>query len=307
MDRDFRNLPCAEELHQLIDDVLGPPHGEGRDDELALALHEEVHQRRQPVGGGRDRVMGSVAIGALDNQDIIHVDLVGVADDRQVRPPDVAAEDHRALFPVLGDVEAHDGGAENVSRVVEGGGDPRGHRKGPVVVVPGEAGEGCFGVDERIERLALGTAVASLRHPLVGEFGVFLLDVRGVAQHVGGEVGGGERGVDLPAEAVFDQDREGAGVVDVGVAQDHGVDRRGIERVVAIGAVGFVSLALHQPAVEEDAVSVGLDQVARAGHRPRRAVKRDLHPWSPQGDCRSRRGVPCPELSPVPALPRRTA
>ena len=55
-----------------------------------------------------------------------------------------------------------------------------------------------------------------------------------------------------PAEPVLDQGRQGAGVVDVGVAQHHGVDRRRVERIVAVRAVGLVPPPLHQAAVEQD-------------------------------------------------------
>src|SRR5262249_14766295 len=67
-------------------------------------------------------------------------------------------------------------------------------------------------------------------------------------------------------EALADERREVAAVVDVGVAEDDGVDLVRVEREVAVPLPGLLAAALVQAAVEQDLVVADLQQVHRAGH-----------------------------------------
>ncbi len=66
-------------------------------------------------------------------------------------------------------------------------------------------------------------------------------------------------------------------MVDMSVGEDHGVDRVGVERQVAVAVFAFAARPLVEAAIEQDARAVNVEQVLRTGHRSRRAVKRDLH------------------------------
>ena len=60
--------------------------------------------------------------------------------------------------------------------------------------------------------------------------------------------------------ALADQVRQVAAVVDVGVAEDDGVERGGGEGEVDVGTAAFLAEA-GGAAVEQDALAAGLDQV----------------------------------------------
>ena len=81
--------------------------------------------------------------------------------------------------------------------------------------------------------------------------------------------------VDRPPVAGADQAREPADVVVVGVRDNHGVELAGVERELTIGAVGIGPIGVKEPVVEQDPVSVDLQQVGRARHLPGRAMERD--------------------------------
>ena len=106
------------------------------------------------------------------------------------------------------------------------------------------------------------------------------LDPRAVAQHHVGDVAGGRGGEDRPGVARPDQAREAADVVVVGVRDDHRVQLAGVERELAVGALGIDSFRIKQPAIEQDPLGTDLQQVGAARDLSGRAVKRDSQPSS---------------------------
>jgi hypothetical protein len=109
--------------------------------------------------------------------------------------------------------------------------------------------------------------------------GVLLLDAGRVGQHQGQEIARGRRAVDRPGEALADQVGQVAAVVDVGVAEQDGVDVRRAEGEGLVAPVTFGSGAEDQPTVEQEPQAAGLDQVHRPGH---------LAGCPPEGDGRPR-------------------
>ena len=83
------------------------------------------------------------------------------------------------------------------------------------------------------------------------------------------------RAVDRPVEALADERRQVAAVVDVGVAEDDRVDLVRVEREVAVALPGFFAAALVQPAVEQDLVVADFEQVHRPGDAAGRPPERE--------------------------------
>ena len=104
----------------------------------------------------------------------------------------------------------------------------------------------------------------------------FLQARRVLPEHVA-QVAGGVLGVNGAAEALLDQERQAARVVQVRVAQDHGVDPRGIEWEWLAVALLLLAATLDQAAVEQDPMGPDLQHVAGTGDATRGAVEFDLH------------------------------
>src|SRR4051812_3046483 len=117
-------------------------------------------------------------------------------------------------------------------------------------------------IAQRVERLAFGRYPTLSLQILV----VFLLNVGGIGQHDGTEVSAGRGGVDRSVEALLDQERKPPAMVDVGVAQNHGVDPASVERELHVQSVAFRPVTLEQAAVEQDPGPGGFEQVHRPGN-----------------------------------------
>ena len=117
---------------------------------------------------------------------------------------------------------------------------------------------------DRIERqggLVLGEAMA------VGEFGVLFLQVPGVGQQDRAEVGGRLRAEDGSSEAALDQQRQLAGVVEMGMGEDDGVDAARLDRKRRPILQAQRLEALKQAAVDEKPMIALLDEILRSGDR----------------------------------------
>ena len=93
VERQGRDLALLEEPIELPDDLLGPPDGERRDEEHAVALGDEADGLAEDADRLLLRLVLAAAVGRLDE------DVVGVghdrrvAEDRRVGPAEVAGED----------------------------------------------------------------------------------------------------------------------------------------------------------------------------------------------------------------------
>ena len=148
-----------------------------------------------------------------------------------------------------------------------------------------ERAEHVLRVVQRLDPRLVATALA------VEVRGVFGLDLRGVAEHHGGERPRGRRAEDRPGEAAADEVRQVTAVVDVRVAQDHRVDVFGAEREVAVAADALGAPPLEQPAVEQHRLAVDVELVHRPGDRAGGAAKGDGRRRVGGGALGHRRGV----------------
>ncbi|GMV51766.1 MAG: hypothetical protein AMXMBFR67_33090 [Nitrospira sp.] len=62
-------------------------------------------------------------------------------------------------------------------------------------------------------------------------------------------------------------------MVDVGMGQQHGVDRAGIEAEKSVLSIRLLSMALEEAAVQQDTMTGHFQQMTTAGDGPDGAVK----------------------------------
>jgi len=135
--------------------------------------------------------------------------------------------------------------------------------------------DGLFGIGCRVERF-------DRRLAMLGAFpgderGIVTLNLRRIFEHDRGEIPCRERAVNVAVVTLAAEVRQVAAMIDVRVAQDDRVNLFGIERELAIALDRFLAFALEEPAFEEKAVAVDLEEVHRARGRASRAEETDLH------------------------------
>ena len=81
------------------------------------------------------------------------------------------------------------------------------------------------------------------------------------------------------AKAVAVEAGQEPAVIDVRVREQHGVDRARVEGELAVEDLGLGAPSLEQSAVEQKAPPLELEQMPRAGDRPRGAVEGDVQ-WT---------------------------
>jgi hypothetical protein len=283
--------PAALQPLQQQQQRLRAPDRERRQQHRAAALMVRVDDVGQLCGGVLRRVR-PVAVGRFDDQ---HVGLrhgLGRRHQQVALAAEVATE-HQPVAAAIGQVTLQ---------------APSRCRRGVSVTpsrpmpsfAPGrqrlETGDGPLRVGLGVQRQRLLVARIAVA---VGAPRVLFLQVGAVHQQHRGQVAGGGRGVDGTAVALLDQRRQVAAVVQVGVAQHHGVDVQQLAWQRRPVAFAVHLEALEQAAVQQHAVAGQFDQVARPGHAVGGAEEVIFMPG------------PCPATSPTPAparpAPRRPA
>ena len=125
-----------------------------------------------------------------------------------------------------------------------------------------DQGQRAFRVRRGEERQ--GRIVAARPVP-VGEARLFLLQMRRVRQQDLEQIGGAARAVHGSAEAVPDEARQVARVIDVRVAQDDGGERAGIEGRARPVPQAQGLEPLEEPAVEQQSAPAVLEEMLGAG------------------------------------------
>ena len=186
----------------------------------------------------------------------------------------VAGEDEPPVAAILAKVELDDRRTEDVPGVAIGQCHPRDDLARLVDTDPLEPIDHPLDVDqveEGLGRLDVGMPHMGVAHLLA-------LDPRTVAEHDAGDVAGGRRRIDRPIVSPLDQAGQAADVVVMGMRDDHRVEGSGVERELAVGAVGVDSVGIEQAAIEQETVGTDLQKMGAAGNLPGGAVERDSQP-----------------------------
>ena len=193
---------------------------------------------------------------------------------RHVVASDVAAEHDPHLAATDLDSDLDERRPQNVAGVEEAHSQLGfGLELQPLVVALGAAQrQGVPGVIHGVQRQRrpmLGVALA------IGVAGVLLLDLGRVEQHQLGQLIGRRRAVDRRVEPQLHQPRQVPDVIDVGVGEQHVLDRRGLEtRVLPIPEPQLLE-PLEETGVEQHSGLAGVQQVTRAGDRTGGTMERD--------------------------------
>ncbi len=262
--RERRHLPRLLQAVQDPQQLLRPVHGERRHQDHAALVGRVAHDARQVVlGAGWVR---SVAVRGLEEQHVGRGDGRGIGEDGTVVAPEVAREhEPRSL-----EVELDRRRAENVTRLAQQRRHPVRHGERRVVIAGPDQSERCLRVGRCVERQrGRMLRVAAAVRPV----GVVLLQPRGVGEHDAEQIRGAGGAIDRPVKALACEQRQVPGVIDVGVAQHHGVHVPRVRESLVPVAQPQRFQSLEQPAVEQHTALAGGDQVHGTRHRPRSAEK----------------------------------
>lgn len=261
-------LDLPDEIQQL----LGAAHGKGGNHHVAALAQSLVDDLGQLAGIAPHLCVVAVTVGALHDHIVRPGEELGVPDDGLVHVADIAGKDDGFRLASLGEGQADGRGAQQMARVDEHGVHPVAQVDGLVIFAGVNKLRHPLGVGHGIQRLLLrppGPAVLA-----IFILGVALLDVGGVLEHDAHELSREPGGENAALEAVFDEHGHPAGVVDVGVGDEHIVDAA---RGKGQGAVVHLVPALLQSAVDEDALAAYLQTMAAAGDTLVSAEKTQLH------------------------------
>ncbi len=258
-----------------IDHLLGPLHGEGGDDHLlspAIAVGDRLGEFVQAV---LFVLMVPIPVGGL------HEEEVGLGYHRRIlhqklrRAADVAGKDDPARFAGFRDGQLYHRSAEDMSRILEGHGQPRKRREGRLVFHGGEKGKGGLYV-------LLGVKGNDVLVPVTEPFPALplrlhLLNVGAVQQHDPEEILRRRRHVDLAVETLLDKPGEEPRMVHVGVGHQHEFDAGGIVDLDVPIPLFDLGVSLMHAAVDGEPMASGLQDVTGACDRPCRTHKPDFH------------------------------
>ena len=260
------------DLPQQIQQLLRPPDGEARDHHVAAAVERVLQHPRQVRGIVRARAVQPVAVGRFDDHRVGRGRCLRIADQRPVHVAKIAGKQQPLRFAVFRHRDVDAGRAQQMSRI--GKADLHAVEQVDVraVAARDKLPDRALRVLGRVQRDVFVAAAALCF--AVTPFCLELLDVRAVQQHDPAQRRRRARGIDLAGIAVLHQLRQTAGMVDVCVRQQHGVQfagRDGQRRVLI-----DVQPLLHA-AVDQDAAPRRLQQHTRAGDFVRRPKEGQFH------------------------------
>ena len=138
-------------------------------------------------------------------------------------------------------------------------------------------GDGIEQPQRRLDVLEVVQRLDALPLACVRAFRVAHREVRRIAQQDGHQVGAGLVGVDRPAKAALHEQRQAPAMIDVRMAQDHGVDGGGIERKRQAVARRRIVAALDHAAVEQQLAARHPQDVAGTRYFASGSEKLQLH------------------------------
>ena len=246
-----------------VEYFLGTAHREGGYQHVALFVASGADHLGQFLPGVVPGTVRPVAVGAFHHHQVRFLNGSGITQDGRVPVAQIAAEHQLALLTPFAQPQFNDCGAEDMAGVAQP--DLHTGQQGlALVVIQGlEAVHGGLGILHRVQGLdglqsfALALAVIPL--------GILFVDEAGVLEHDAAQVAGGAMGIDWPGEAGLDQQRQAAGVVQVGMGKDDGIQVLDVHRQ-RLGVAGFIfGAALDEAAFDQQALPTDFDQVTGAG------------------------------------------
>ena len=253
--------PFFLDLPQKIQHLLCASHGKAGHYHVAAPVKGALQNFCQLCHIVRPGVVVAVAVGGLHEHIVCLLDIGGVFYDGLIQIADIAGEHQLCGGAALGDPQLDAGRTQQVSHVHEPRFDARGKLDALAVLHAPEQAAGGFGILYGVHGLyrlcagALGLAVFPL--------GFKLLNMRRVPQHDAAQLHRGDGGVDPAPEAVVRQQRQKAGMVDMGMGDEHKVDLAGGygQRLVFVHI-----LALLHAVVDEEPLPCRFQHGAAAGH-----------------------------------------
>ena len=244
----------VQQQHQL----LGSPYSKCGHDHFPAPLISPVDDLGQFRGYRLDGFVYPVAVGAFHDEVVDRGHRLGIANDGQSGPPQVARKAKPNLLPAGLQLQAHGGRSEDMPGFERLINHARANFSGRVQRDWMEEGKGGFGVLGCIQRLD-GFVEGNPRDiqglapqiPLVQKFGVVFLQRSRILQHGPAQVRRGGAGVDGPAKSVLHQQREIAAVIDMRVRQHHRGNIPAGKREVSVALGGFLSAALILAAIQQ--------------------------------------------------------
>ena len=214
--------------------------------------------------------MQSVAVSRFDEQDVGTVDVGGVLDDRVAGLSDIARENQLAARTVILCFDLDDGRPQNVSGIAKYTTHAIPRREGLIVICSLYQLVDFFSLPDRVKSLVtFARLLAPLRFAL--------LDVGRVCQHHDKQVRGCGRTEDRSLVTGADEFRQQAGVIQVGVREQHEVETADIELERTSVLSNRIARALEQPAIDQKARGGCFDQITRTGDFTGRSKKGNSH------------------------------
>ena len=268
--------PLVLDLPDEVEELLCAAHGKGGNYHIAAPGHGIVDDLRQILGVAPHLSVVAVAVGGLHHHIVRPGKVAGIPDDGLIHVAQIAGEDQLFGDAVFRGGNGDAGAAQQMSRVGKSDADALAQFHILAVFAGGDVLLHIFRILNGIQRLHLGGAGTGCL--AVFPLGVGLLNVGGVQQHDIHEVSRHTGGEDAAPEALLHQHGHPAGMVDMGVGNEHEVDTAGME---GQGFVVHLVTPLLQAAVDQDVFAVDLQTVTAAGHALVSAVKAQLHNGPP--------------------------
>ncbi len=261
--------PTLLEQMDAIHQRLRTAHRERRNHQHAAPrgrAFDDLRQLRQHV----HRFMQPVAVGGLGHQVVRAGHGHRGLEHQIVRAPQVAGEEDGAATAL----DAHEGRSHHVAGGRQARLEARGGAPGLEEIDGFDELERlpCIGFGiERRRRLVLGEAMS------IGIGSFLLLQMPAVGQHDAAQFARGLGAEDLAAKALFDQQGQVAGVVQVRMGQDEGIHRGRHNRQRVPVAQPQLLVALEQAAIDHQRRALMAQQVLGACDRAGGTEELDLH------------------------------
>ena len=291
-DRYARQAPRVAQGVQRVEDLLGLADAERGDDEPALAINANAgHMPKQFFLGFGHVGMFTVAVSALAD------DRIGLRKGRRRWQQAVHVSAHIAgegdapAALAIVDAQVHGGAAQDMPGIGEGELDPGQHLDALLIGRRLEERHGGLHIVHGVQRPFGGHGLAALLRASHRIREIIFLDPGAVLEHDGAEVASGRRAPDGAFEALGHQTGQQAAVVDVRMAQHHGIDRLRIESEAPVAVLPIAvreGLALEHAAIEEHARGAAIgacqfEQVLAPGHGAGSAVEGDVEGHGGEG------------------------